>query len=197
MLARHPGLPYVPQWSARGIRWYWAGVVAWNVGFALLLAVGVFPVAASPGRPRMVPSWTPVVIPVLFVAMWIGVSYLLAGIAGWHTLARHYAAADAMDGTRFRFRSAKVGSVNYGGCVNFVTSLRGLAISTMPLFRAGHPPLFVPWADVSARRVPQWFASAVELEFVRAPGVSLRVSPHLGEALIRQSGGRVPMPPVR
>jgi hypothetical protein len=193
-LERHPGVPMIPQWSARNLKWYWLAVVGWNVVVGAFL---VFGVSKGPGRSaplEPLSSWMPFLFPVFFVAMWVGVGYLLAGIGGWHALARHYAAADAVDGTRFRFRSARVGSVNYGSCVSFVTSLRGLHISTLPLFRAGHRPLFVPWADVSARPARQWLAAAVELRFARVPTVSVRVSRRLGEALVRESGGHVTLP---
>lgn len=37
---------------------------------------------------------------------------------------------------------------NYNNCVNFGADQTGLYMAVFPLFRFGHPPLFIPWSEI-------------------------------------------------
>lgn len=39
-LARHPGLPHVPRWSAGKLKLFWIGVVLWNVVIGGAIVIG-------------------------------------------------------------------------------------------------------------------------------------------------------------
>ena len=43
---------------------------------------------------------------------------------------------------------AKVGWASYKNCLTVYNSPEGLFISVFPLFRLGHPPLFIPRAEI-------------------------------------------------
>jgi len=191
MLERHPGVYMVPQWPAHKLRLLWIGLVAWNVSIATLLFLG-FPRGSTGPRESDSTPWFSVFFPVFFVAGWLLVSFLLAALGGWESLAKHYATSAPFTGRCFRFRSAQFGShVNYGGCLTFGSATWGLYLAVLPLFRVGHPPLLIPWSDVSAREARTWFSAAVELSLAKVPGLSIRIARRLAEALFRESGNQI------
>src|SRR5439155_917932 len=88
-IVRHLWLAFVPQWPAPKLRWFWLGLVVWNV------AIGALIWNSTPGRvvpPSLPAEWAQVLFPLLFVVLWCFVSVLLAWIGGWGVLARHYPA---------------------------------------------------------------------------------------------------------
>ncbi|MEZ5977645.1 MAG: hypothetical protein R3F34_05435, partial [Planctomycetota bacterium] len=60
----------------------------------------------------------------------------------------------------------------------------GLFLATALPFRLGHPPLFVPWSDVRARRAKTWLGSAVELGFTKAPKCVVRFRGSVARAIL-------------
>ncbi len=182
LLERHPGMPMVPRWSAAKLRVFWVGVIAWNASLGFLLLQGF------PERHPEPSEWMPALFPVFFVGMWVGVCSLLSEMGGWRTLARHYGASSPFPGKRFRFRSARLGGVNYNSCLTFEAGPAGLHISVLAPFRVGHPPLLVPWSDITAREEKSWLSAFVVLAFARAPGTQLRLSVGLARALLDAGG---------
>ena len=114
------------------------------------------------------------------VGFWIGIGLLIARIGGWAALAAAYSHSGEFQGERLRFQTAQVRwGTNYGGCLTIGANHRGLFLSVLFLFRIGHPPLFIPWTDISVSDPKgRWF-SYVELRFRRAPSIPLRVSEQL------------------
>ena len=130
------------------------------------------------------PPWAVGVLVALgFALWWCLVLSVVGGLFGWGTLARHYRTTAPFHGTRRRFRSAKIGLSNYSGVLSFGTNPDGLRLAVFPFFRPGHPPLFVPWADVAATPTAGWLASYLDLRFEKAPRVLVRVSAALGRQL--------------
>src|SRR5919198_5653126 len=104
--------------------------------------------------------------PVIFGGGWIGISLLLSWISGWRALAERYRATQRCTGVRFWMKSAAMRwGVGYRSSVNFGVDSSGLFLSVFPLFRAGHPPLLIPWADISFSRERGWLFDGVRLEF--------------------------------
>jgi len=194
MLARHPGFAMVPEWSASKIRWLWVGLIVWNVTIGGLL---FFWSPAPTGKaPLPFPEeWALILIPLFVVALAYGVTVFLAWFGGWAILARHYRASRDHAGRRVRFRSARLGSVNYGSSLTLTVGAEGLGVAVLPLFRAGHPPLFFPWGDVAARAGRTWFFPWIELSFAQCPGLAFRIARRLAETVARGSGGRLRLPP--
>ena len=118
------------------------------------------------------------------VGFWIGVGLLIARIGGWAALAAAYSHSGEFQGERLRFQTAQMRwGTNYGGCLTIGANHRGLFLSVLFLFRIGHPPLFIPWTDISVSDPKgRWF-SYVELRFRRAPSIPLRVSEQLARWL--------------
>ncbi|MEO6603434.1 MAG: hypothetical protein ABIQ16_26360 [Polyangiaceae bacterium] len=82
------------------------------------------------------------------VAMWPAVCLILASISGWSALVEKYAAG-AHPRTPRKISGGRVGNVTYGGALSLSAQPGGFAVSVLLPFRVGHPPLFIPWSDVT------------------------------------------------
>ena len=129
---------------------------------------------------------------VFFPLIWFGVLYLLGHLGGWSGIAAEYRAREPFDGKRWSFQSGQFGWSNYGSCVTVGANPRGVYFSVLFPFRPGHPPLFVPWEDVSMAEGRGTFTSYVDLRFRRVSQTRVRLSKRLGDRLRSQSGSTWP-----
>lgn len=131
------------------------------------------------------PVWGwPVVVPVAFVVWWCFVVWLVGSVFGWGRLASRYPARESFPGTPHRFKSGKVGLANYSGVLTVGASADGLYLAVLFPFRPGHPPLFIPWADVTAKVVRPWLAGEwLEFRFAQCPRTVLKLPAKLGHRL--------------
>lgn len=88
-----------------------------------------------------------VAMPVVFVGFWMSVCWLLALIGGWRALASPYRVDGEPKGPMRRV-FGMIGLVSYNGVLDVGASQHGLELRVMSLFRAGHPPLRIPWNAV-------------------------------------------------
>jgi hypothetical protein len=102
----------------------------------------------------------------LFIAMWCLAVAIIARVGGWARLAEQYRHDGPFEGRKWRFRSANFGRwTSYGGVLTVGGDRQGLYLAVMPLFRIGHPPLFIPWQDVrrTSRRWHEFFGTPLEI----------------------------------
>jgi hypothetical protein len=145
-----------------------------------------------------VPAWAVVA----FAAFVMGLGLLVSQVGGWATLARAYPSPRPFTGPRWRGQSAGMRwGVTYNGSLTVGADPQGLHLSILFVFRVGHPPLFVPWGDVTAvheksRRMPFSILRVgyVELRFRRAPAVPLRIREALAWRLAGAAGPAWPGP---
>jgi hypothetical protein len=103
-------------------------------------------------------SWTP------FAGAWVATSLALSWQSGWRALARRYRAAKQRCGTRFPMQSGRVGAVNYRRCLTVGVSDAGLYLAVLFYLRIGHPPLLIPWSDLTVVAVrDRWYARDITL----------------------------------
>lgn len=107
-------------------------------------------------------SYAAVWFPAAFVLAWIGVSVLLSVMSGWHQLASRFRATSAIEGQRYRFSSLSLGAgafpMSYRNCIFVTVGRSGFLMSVLFLYRAYHPPIFVPWSAVETVHPEQrWF----------------------------------------
>ena len=86
---------------------------------------------------------------VVFPLFWCGVVWIISR-TGWARLARHYAIAKPPAGEAQPVMCGMVGIGTYRGVMRFQPGADGFHLWTSIFFRAGHPPLFIPWSDVTA-----------------------------------------------
>lgn len=121
---------------------------------------------------------------------------VIAHLTGWAALASAYPLARPFNGDRWWFQSASMRyGTNYGLCLIAGANRDGLYLSILLPFRPGHPPMFVPWTDISAtieqsRMFPykQLGLAFVELRFRRVPDVPVRIMQGLGRRLANAAG---------
>lgn len=124
-------------------------------------------------------NWWPlmflILFPLFFVAIWSGVVLLLSWIGGWRALAGSYRATQPFTGEQFRMKVGWMRGARYRGVLSLGADSTGLFLSIFPLFRMGHPALFIPWSEISFSKDRYGFFEGVRLRFSKAPSVSLLI----------------------
>ena len=120
----------------------------------------------------------------IFIFGWIVLSILIAQLSGWARLTRHYRADTLLDGERFNFQSAGMRFwTNYSGCLTVGVNRKGLYLAVWFLFRFGHPPLVVPWRDITMTERKRFFIQQVVLRFDRCPSIPIIISERLAKKI--------------
>ncbi len=115
---------------------------------------------------------------VVFPLFWCGVVALLGFVGGWRSLAKHYRAGNRpVSGIRANPARSMIGFVSYRNIIAIHFTPEGFFLETMPLFRVGHPRLFIPWADVVGRKRTRWFFYTSESLLIGDPKVGLITLP--------------------
>jgi hypothetical protein len=130
----------------------------------------------------------------LFVVFWFSFSWILAKRSGWAKLASAYPAPRSLDGAHWSFQSARFGRrASYRGTIHVSADSLGMHLSMFLPFRFGHPPVFVPWTELTGRQDRQSLLGVVvefiELRFAGAPQVDCQIHGRLADELERASGG--------
>ena len=67
----------------------------------------------------------------------------------WHSLAQRYKTSEPPPTDFHTFQSGRVGLVAFKSVLNIGTSDRGLYLSVLFPFSLAHPPLLIPWSEIS------------------------------------------------
>lgn len=86
---------------------------------------------------------------VVFPAFWCGVVWLV-GAMGWRPLAARYPADGPATGPSLGLTSGTIGLANYNGSLRVSVEREGLHLAVMALFRVGHPPMLIPWSEITS-----------------------------------------------
>ena len=128
----------------------------------------------------------------LFIAIWIAATWLVSALGGWRALAERYRSDLPFTGQTWRMRSGRMGGVvRYNGLLTVGVNQAGLHLAVMPLFRPGHPPLFIPWPDVTVESGRRFFRTFVIFRFRQMPNVSLWLYEKFGRQVLETA--RQPM----
>lgn len=137
------------------------------------------------------PAWgVTAVATAALVSFWVVLSLVIGRLTGWAALARAYRSQWPMDGPRLRFQSLRLGSWGgYNQAITFACGMAGLHIAVLFILRPGHPPLFVPWEDVTVR-AEEWKlfflrGRCVRMYFRECPRVAVGLSPYRTRRLLK------------
>ena len=120
----------------------------------------------------------------IFLAAWLGISFLLSLLSGWWQLSQYYRSTGSFKGRRFYFQSAAMRLwVSYNNVLILGVSPEGFYLSIFFPFRAGHPPLLVPWEDISCEEKPGRFFGGFKLHFAKCPSIPFLISRRLMEKI--------------
>ena len=122
--------------------------------------------------------------PLFFIFLWAFVLVILAYIGGWSRLAQYYQTQSKFEGEKWGFKSGRMGMANYSGCLTIGANDQGLYLAVFPLFRVGHPPLFIPWYDITTSKSRKFFVSYLDFTFARMPSVTFSVPVGFGDILL-------------
>ncbi len=119
----------------------------------------------------------PVIFPFFFVGMWVLVSYWIALVGGWRLLAKRFRLQGTFTGQKWRMQSARMRWLTqYNNVLTIGADSAGLFMVPLFLFRAWHPPLFVPWSEITSVRETRFlFIKFVEMRLGRVEEVPFRI----------------------
>jgi hypothetical protein len=141
----------------------------------------------------MVNLHDPFYIVLFIIFIWLLVTWLISQAGGWAELAHTYRASEPFSGETWSFQSAQMRwLMNYNRALTIGASPAGMYLSIFPLFRVGHPALFIPWQDITIRaRKYLWFR-IYEFNFREARSVPFRIRESLGKKLEAAAGSQWP-----
>ncbi len=129
-----------------------------------------------------------IAVPLVFVLLWIGTSMLIAVMSGWHTLAKRFVSADKPYGdvrTAGPLFHTIYGRywVKYNSVIRMTAASDALYLSVAAVFRAGHPPLRIPWDEIRIVPIERGLRRLVALSLGNKECVSFRVGPRMARKL--------------
>ena len=90
---------------------------------------------------------------IVFPLFWCLVVWMLSRGSGWHRLAaRHASGSRPVTGVTCGGVTGMVGGGSYRGTLTLHFDTDGFFLEVMPLFRIGHPRVFIPWSEISGRQ---------------------------------------------
>jgi hypothetical protein len=132
-------------------------------------------------------------LPLTFAAIFMLVPYW----TGWAALARRYRYQGTIPGPRWGFQDLCFGPVaTYSGCISAGADNEGLYLAFPP--RIGHPPLRIPWEELTFDWKEQnflgWRDYWVEFTPAQTPGIHFRLRPKLVQKMRDAMNLPLPIP---
>ena len=114
---------------------------------------------------------------IVFTTLWILMCFVLSMWGGWSQLTDRYRGIPSKVEAKWRLESASMRHMaTYPGCLKFSVGREGLGISILFPFRAGHPPLLIPWTDITAHEWESRVIKKIRLNFAKEPKVPFTIS---------------------
>lgn len=125
-----------------------------------------------------------------FLTMWIGLASLIARMSGWHLLAIRFRLQGDFLGPKWSFQSAQTRWLtHYNGCLTVGADPSGLFIQPMIPFRFGHPPLFIPWTEITVGTTRVFLMVMTDLRLGRGEQIPFKIRSSLA-ARLRSAAGQ-------
>jgi len=78
---------------------------------------------------------------------------MVSRLGGWASLAEQYRSQEPFSGPCWNFQCGQFRwFASYNNCLTIGADPRGLFLWVFPLIRIAHPPLFIPWREISVSR---------------------------------------------
>ena len=118
-----------------------------------------------------------IAFPIVFTALWLGVTYLMSWIGGWGRLASIYPAEmKPNEGHTLRHVTGMFGMARYKNVLTTITTDSGIYIENRKVFRPAHQPLFIPFDAIQdARRQTLFFWEYIAFDVGHPPIASVRL----------------------
>ena len=137
----------------------------------------------------------PIFFPFYFLGLWIVVTYWIALTSGWRLLAKRFRFQGIFTGAKWSMQSARMRTMShYNNALTIGADMTGLYIAPVFFFRIWHPPLFIPWVEITAVRKTQlFFFKFVELRLGRSEEVPFTIRVRLAAEIEAAAGPAWPM----
>jgi hypothetical protein len=127
-----------------------------------------------------------------FLFVYLTVSFVIAWWSGWAVLARQFRLRTKFVGSRWSWQSGNMRWLcGYANCLVFGANPQGLYLATLRFFPLFHPPLFIPWSEISVAKKSLVF-SRIRLRLGREYSIPLSVRERLAEQLKAAAGKGYP-----
>ncbi|MBP6014140.1 MAG: hypothetical protein KBA31_18070 [Alphaproteobacteria bacterium] len=104
--------------------------------------------------------------PVMFAVIWVGVTWLLGWMSGWHALMERYPDRHEQPALDLSWQTGAMGvGVNYKNVLKLAVCPSGLRIGVMKLFGPFARDFLVPWRDLKVKRSRWFWTDVAELAF--------------------------------
>jgi hypothetical protein len=89
---------------------------------------------------------------VVFVFVWVAISFQLSIMGGWAKLAKHYRFTGRLPDSikKLHMGSGRIGNISYNNTLRVAVSRSGIVLKVFFMFRIGHPCLQIPWQCIEA-----------------------------------------------
>jgi len=130
---------------------------------------------------------------IFFLIFWLLLNFLVSRLTGWARMAVHYRNPGGWPEKVWRYQTIHTRwGMGYKGCTNIGVDSRGLHFSFGFLFRFGHPPIFVPWGDITITENRISRSKMLELRFRKTEDLPVRIFADLGARLAEAAGSNWP-----
>jgi hypothetical protein len=121
--------------------------------------------------------------------------FTLSQVGGWSSLASRYRMDHPFQGTLWRFQYGALGVTQYKSALTVGSGTEGLYLAVFFFFRPFHPPLLIPWSEVSlGRRKKTLFMELVEFRLGPEPLASLWLPDALAQQVASAPGAYLRSP---
>ena len=107
---------------------------------------------------------------------WFAIIGLLSWLGGWSRLARVYRdeMSESTDGHTWRMQSVSLrGWCGYNNCITIEATAKGLKISPWFIMRPGHPPLFLPFDEMTSQSRTMLGVGLEQVRMKQEPAISI------------------------
>jgi hypothetical protein len=135
-----------------------------------------------------------VIIPIAAIAGIMVVFVIISNLGGWASLAEQYRSREPFAVSRWSFQSGQFRWLaGYNNCLTVGANPHGLYLSIFPLFRIAHPPLFIPWREISVSRQKVLWVKQVRLLLGQELKIPLTIRESLAQKLQAAAGSSWPV----
>ena len=140
-----------------------------------------------------------VVFPVYLFLLWLAVSATVSYLGGWRALSKAFRVRSPFAGPKWRLQSGRMrGLGGYNNCLTVGANSDGLYLGMIFFLRFMHPPLFIPWSEVSVRRKRIWIlGERVTLTLGREIAIPFTIGGRLAGKLKAAAGNAWPLEAIQ
>jgi len=114
-------------------------------------------------------------------------------MGGWSALAARYRSEGDFSGPTWNFQCGQFRWwASYNNCLTVGADPRGLFLWVFLLIRVAHPPLFIPWQDISVSRAEVLWLRQVRFHLGQELQIPLTIGDKLAQELRSAAGSSWP-----